>query len=129
MIRLIQPSLFLQGNIYIPPGNIRLLPYFRHTFFALLSSDRQHCHLRRIIEPRQLLLIAPQPARLEQKEIIFLIHSVHVFREPSLVAAVQAAQKRDDNLTSVIVPADHEIHIPDFAGIAEDEAVRAGGKA
>ena len=73
-------------------------------------------------------MMRSQAAGHKHPDLILLIHSMDIFREPALIPAVKPAQKRNDHLAAVVVSADHQIHVPDLARISEDEAVRAVGK-
>ena len=53
---------------------------------------------------------------------------MHIFRKKSLIPTIETAKERQNYLTSVVMSADHKIHIPHLARITEDEAVRAMGQ-
>ena len=73
-------------------------------------------------------MMRSQAAGHKHPDLILLIHSMDIFREPALIPAVKPAQKRNDHLAAVVVSTDHQIHVPDLARISEDEAVRAVGQ-
>ena len=68
--------------------------------------------------------MTPKTAGHKQMHLIFLIHAMHILREPSLVTAIYTPKERDNNLASVIMSADNQIHIPIRRSVTKYKTVR-----